>query len=450
VLKSRDFTGDRGAAVVSEPIQARARTRGKVRREIVAPIAIIRAPAPRRTEREASRREAARRDPHHSRRTAVNHVLKIAFAALVAAPLLASAQEAAKPEEPKTEARAEEAEAGEKGPTIKFSGMVDAYFAAHLNETQTHTSPTAGAGIYSSEPGFNLNFVKITAEAELDRAAIRLDVGLAKEGNAIGSGVPKETAPGTTVVFPTFVQQAYASYKFGAFTLDAGRFVTPAGFEVFESKDNWVYSKGLLFNFAVPTAHEGARVSVPLGALTATAYVANGSDLWTNDIGFTKSPYKTGILNVVFARNATSIAITGLVSKVPESLGTLAPGADVYQGDVVITQGFGPLAVNVSGDYIDLDGSKIFAAAASAKLDVLSNLAIVGRLEYLDDQDGLRTLSANNKLMSYTAGVNLAVGSNAALKGEVRLDTAQDPYFGPVTSLQKSLATVTIGAMAWF
>lgn len=375
----------------------------------------------------------------------MNHTLKIALAALVAAPLLASAQEA-KPEEPKTEAKAEEA----KAPTVTFSGMVDAYFAAHLNETQTHTSPTAGAGIYSSEPGFNLNFVKITAEAELDRAAIRLDVGLAKEGNAIGSGVPKETTPGTTVVFPTFVQQAYASYKLGAFTLDAGRFVTPAGFEVYESKDNWLYSKGLLFNFAVPTAHEGARVAVPLGELTATAYIANGSDLWTNDIGFTKSPYKTGILNLVFARDATSIAVTGLISKVPESLGTLAPGADVFQGDVVITQGFGPLAFNVSGDYVDLDGSKIFAAAASAKLDVLPTVAIVGRVEYLDDQDGIRTLSPSNKLMSYTAGVNLAVGSNAALKGELRLDTAQDPFFGPASNLQDTLATVTIGAMAWF
>jgi hypothetical protein len=380
----------------------------------------------------------------------VNHTLKIALAALVAAPLLASAQDA-KPEEPKTEAKAEEAKAGEaKGPTVTFSGMVDAYFAAHLNETQTHTSPTAGAGIYSSEPGFNLNFVKITAEAKLDRAAIRLDVGLAKEGTAIGSGVPRETTPGTTVVFPTFVQQAYASYELGAVTLDAGRFVTPAGFEVYESKDNWLYSKGLLFNFAVPTAHEGVRVAVPLGELTATAYLANGSDLWTNDIGFTKSPYKTGILNLVFARDATSIAVTGLVSKVPESLGTLAPGAGVYQGDVVITQGFGPLALNVSGDYVDLDGSRIFAAAAAAKLDVLPTVAIVGRVEYLDDQDGIRTLSPDNKLMSYTAGVNLAVGANAALKGEVRLDTAQDPFFGPASNLQDTLATVTIGAMAWF
>lgn len=358
----------------------------------------------------------------------MNTITKLALVALVAAPLVASAEEA-------------------KGPTVSFSGMVDSYYTANLTHGQEFVSPTGG---YTAEPGFNLNFAKITAVAEADQASFRLDVGLAKEGALIGSQHPVDVEDPAAGTFPTFVQQAYASYDFGAFTLEAGRFVTPAGFEVFESKDNWTFSKGLLFNYAVPTAHEGVRLSVDLfEGLTATAYVANGSDLWSNDFGFSRSPYKTGILNLFYSKDETSASVTGFYGYIP---GTDAAAA--YQVDVVLTQGFGPLAVNVSGDYVDVDGSKILAGAANVKFDLMSNLALVARAEYLDDEDGIRTgfLDADGEgatLMSFTGGLNLAVGTNAALKGEVRMDRASEDIYG-LDDPKDNVVTVTVGAIAWF
>ena len=46
--------------------------------------------------------------------------------------------------------------------------------------------------------------------------------------------------------------------------VDAGKFVTHMGFEVIESKDNWNYSRGLLFQFAIPYFHTGVRVTGPI------------------------------------------------------------------------------------------------------------------------------------------------------------------------------------------
>ena len=40
--------------------------------------------------------------------------------------------------------------------------------------------------------------------------------------------------------------------------MDFGKFVTSAGAEVIESKDNWNYSRSLLFAYAIPYWHFGA------------------------------------------------------------------------------------------------------------------------------------------------------------------------------------------------
>jgi len=348
------------------------------------------------------------------------------LAALVLAPLAASAEDA-------------------KAPKVTFSGMVDSYYTLNLTHAQDYSVPTNG---YSADTGFNLNFAKLTTVAELDPVTFRLDVGLGKEGVLIGNAITS-TAPS----YPTFVEQAYASMKFGKFTVDAGRFVTPAGFEVFEAKDNWIYSKGLIFNYALPTAHEGVRVGYGLTPeLTLTAYLANGGDLFSNDVGSTQSPYKTFILNGVFARDATTLAGTFFITKNP------ATAQDGYLFDVVFTQGLGKLSINLSGDYGTFSSSgglpsySWLALGASAKLQLTDALKVVGRVEYLDDSDGARTglapVGASGvNFVSVTAGAGYAVGSNAELKAELRLDKASENAY---RSAKDTAATIHLAAIAWF
>jgi len=61
-----------------------------------------------------------------------------------------------------------------------------------------------------------------------------------------------------------YVEQAYISTKppkAKGFELDLGKFVTSAGAETIEAKDNWNYSRSVLFAWAIPYWHFGLRTS---------------------------------------------------------------------------------------------------------------------------------------------------------------------------------------------
>jgi len=340
----------------------------------------------------------------------VHKVLMLA-AALAVAPLTAHAEEAAPAEPPKFQ--------------VAFSGMVDAFYQANLDQPQSFANALRPA--YEQPTGFNLNLAKLTAQANTEWAGFRLDLAFGPEGEAISHNV---------------VEQAFVSVKlFGKATLDFGRFVTPAGFEVFESKDNWLYSKGLIFTLALPTAHEGVRLAVPIvDGLTVTGYLANGSDLFADDQGNSRSPYKTGILQLLYSKDTLTASVTGLISKDPVTKG------DAYQVDALVTKSFGPLSLNVSGDYGKLEDQSFFAVGGFGRLSILGDKArIAGRVEYFDDMDALRTgLDAN--YTSLTAGVGVPFGSNVELKGELRYDLSSEDIFNG----DDKAATATVAAIAWF
>jgi hypothetical protein len=320
-----------------------------------------------------------------------------------------------------------------KAPTVAINGSVDSYFTLNLDQPQSYASPTSGfEGAYSAEPGFNLNFAKLAGTLDAGVAGAKLEVGFGKQGFVAGD---------------LLVQQAYATLKLGPTTVDAGRFYTPAGFELFDAKDNWTYSKGLLFNFAVPTAHEGVRVALPLTEqITITGALANGSDLYTSDTGATKSPYKTGIVSLTYTREASYGALNLFLSKDPVT------GEDAFLGDLVLSQGFGPLSLALQGDYGTLGDFSWTGLGVWAKYAVTEAFRIVGRAEWFQDEDGIHTgLAPAQSFTSFTAGVNYAVGTNVDIRAELRIDNADEDVYGPdPADLTGSMPTATVGAVAWF
>ncbi len=58
-----------------------------------------------------------------------------------------------------------------------------------------------------------------------------------------------------------------------------GKFVTMHGAEVIEAKDNFNYSRGLLFNYAIPFTHTGLMAGYAFSdQVSANLYVVNGWD----------------------------------------------------------------------------------------------------------------------------------------------------------------------------
>ncbi|MBI1884482.1 MAG: porin [Chlamydiae bacterium] len=78
------------------------------------------------------------------------------------------------------------------------------------------------------------------------------------------------------------VQQAYIYYNFPwieGLTLKGGKFVTLLGAEVIEPWDNWNFSRGFLFGYAIPFTHTGLLGSYTFtDYLGVTAGVVNGWD----------------------------------------------------------------------------------------------------------------------------------------------------------------------------
>jgi Putative beta-barrel porin-2, OmpL-like. bbp2 len=79
------------------------------------------------------------------------------------------------------------------------------------------------------------------------------------------------------------IEQSYVSYlaPMGkGLQIDVGKFVTQHGAEVIESKDNWNYSRSLLFALAIPYYHMGVRATYTLNDKVAVmGNVVNG---WNN------------------------------------------------------------------------------------------------------------------------------------------------------------------------
>ena len=108
--------------------------------------------------------------------------------------------------------------------------------------------------------------------------SFRVDFGFGRAFDIIHDSEPKETPS-----IMRSVEQAYISLKppkGKGFQLDFGKFVTSACAEVIETKDNWNYSRSLLFAWAIPYYHFGVRTSIPMGKVfTGGFQLVNG---WNN------------------------------------------------------------------------------------------------------------------------------------------------------------------------
>ena len=102
-----------------------------------------------------------------------------------------------------------------------------------------------------------------------------------------------------------FLKEAYLSYMAPigkGLQFDFGKFVTPAGAEVIETNANVNYSRGLLFNYAIPFYHFGGRAKYAFNDKVAlTGYLVNG---W-NDIVHDSNPMNNSINGVPQSPTAT-------------------------------------------------------------------------------------------------------------------------------------------------
>ena len=212
-------------------------------------------------------------------------ILQIMASAAMATAVLAGAQDSASTPAPAAQAPAAPA-APAAAPTwsvgpMDLSGFIDGYYSYNFN-TPTAANNGQANDLYNfndKTDQFNLSAAKLTLNHDPDPIGAHVDLLYGRTNVFIN-------APGANTTSAdqlNYIEQAFLSVKPAkakGFELDFGKFVTSAGAEVIEAKDDWNYSRGLLFSWAIPYWHFGARTSMPVSkSETIGVQVVNG---WNN------------------------------------------------------------------------------------------------------------------------------------------------------------------------
>jgi hypothetical protein len=169
-----------------------------------------------------------------------------------------------------------------------LSGFVDTYYGYNFNQPKSQTNTLRSFDGPSNQ--FALNLIELNLDKAPDpsnsRLGYHLGLGFGQAMNAVNATDPAGLG------FAQYLKEAYVSYlaPIGkGLQMDVGKFVTPHGAEVIETKDNFNYSRGLLFSYAIPYFHYGLRAKYSFSdKYSVTGFLVNGwNDIYDNNTGKT-------------------------------------------------------------------------------------------------------------------------------------------------------------------
>lgn len=374
-----------------------------------------------------------------------NHRLRhLIHAAGVALCLTATARAQ---DAPAPEASPSPAASPAAAPGVDVSGFIDAYYMYNFNKVDP-----ALRTFDVQHNAFSLSLAEIafqkTATAD-SRAGFRADLDFGKTADLVAAYEP-EGSDGKEIY--KHIQQAYVSFFASPqVTLDFGKWVTPIGAEVIESKDNWNYARSVLFGYAIPFYHTGLRATITANdKVSFGAYLTNG---WNNSsviyqgepgfgVGATLKPNAkvTWILNYMYGPEGEGDPATNTPD--PDKRGLF---------DTTLTVTATPkLSLMANFDYGKQGDVKWWGVAAYAKYQATPSWAVVGRYEYLDDSKG-GFMTLNGKGQTFTATSDSKLPGDLILRLEYYLTTSKDPFFANSDGvLKKSQSTLTAGVVYAF
>jgi hypothetical protein len=341
-----------------------------------------------------------------------------------------------------------------ENPVLKFfgsteiTGLVDASYTYNLNTPKTACAKVGGVEIFNclhnfdvAHNSFSLNLAELAVEKKPtteSRGGFRFDLDYGAAANIVGGFEPT----GTTAY--SNIQQAYVSYlaptKSGSLQFDVGKFVTPAGFETIESKDNWNYSRSLLFALAIPYYHTGVRATFsPNDKVTLAGFVANG---WNNVVD------NNGGKTVGVSATLKPTAVFSLV-------GNYIGGGETTDSsigwrhlfDATATYTVTPkLAFAVNVDVGQEGTARWQGVAAYAKFQANDWFAIVPRYERFSDRNGWAT-TVPQSLQDLTLTLEFKAKDNMLMRVEYRGDFSDKEFF--VKDLSGQTKSQNVLTVAW-
>lgn len=334
---------------------------------------------------------------------------------------------------------------------IDFSGFLDGYYSYDGNRPSNAANGQVN-DFYNFDDKtdqFNLSAVKLTLNHDPDPVGVHVDLLWGRTNLLLHSASEQTT--------DNYIEQAYVSVKpprAHGTEIDFGQFVTSAGAEVIEAKDNWNYSRSILFTYALPYYHFGLRTAAPItSSWIAGIQIVNG---WNNvvdnnggvTIGLTSAftnpkfawalNYYTGPENTD-TQNGYRNLIDTTLTLTPSSKFSAYLNYDYLQNHIAAVLDETPAASE------HLQG---IAFAAHAVAGAKSSLT--GRVEYFNDNEGFATGTVQNmKEFTGTYEYKCAFGMLSRL--EYRHDWSDQPvYHKGDTEMVKGQSTLTAAFIAFF
>src|SRR5438094_2453136 len=319
------------------------------------------------------------------------------------------------------------------GPSpVELTSFVDTYYSYNFNKPPGDTQLR---NFDTKHNQLSINLVEVALEQKptsKSRLGFRADLDFGPATDIVHAA-----EPGGADVFKIF-QQGYLSYLAPAgkgLQLDAGKFVTPFGAEVIETKDNWNYSRALLFALAIPYYHVGVRATYNVNdKLTLNGYLVNGwNDAVDNNggksIGLSATP-----------KPHPKLTLVGNFMGGPEQKDDTADKRYLWDG-VVTFNATPTLSLMANYDY----GKDRFAGvpvkwqgvAGYARWQATPNWALTPRVEWLDDADGLMT-GVSQKVQEVTFTSENKIDGGLLARLEFRRDMAGEPFFSKCAETVKA------------
>ncbi|MFI5118501.1 MAG: porin [Terriglobales bacterium] len=334
-----------------------------------------------------------------------------------------------------------------------ISGFVDTYYGFNSNHPFTRQNGLRNFDVNTNQ--FGLNMIELVADKSVDttnRLGYHVAIGFGQAMNMVNSASPTELG------FDQYLKEGYLEYMAPigkGLQINVGKFVTPNGAEVIESKDNWNYSRSLLFAWAIPYFHFGASAKYAFNPKFAvTGYLVNG---WNNSID--NNTGKTLGLSLAWTPNA-KFSITENYMGGPEQNNDNKDWRHLL--DTVIT--YNPTAklsfiANYDYGHEDIGANlelpfkvaKWSGLAGYVKYAPNDKWAIALRGEYFDDNQGWTTGTAQ-ELNEFTATVQRTISSKLISRLEFRRDSTDSRTFlrGPDGQGVAGQNTVALGLIYAF
>ena len=367
---------------------------------------------------------------------------------LAVPPAAVDAQGTETPADPGDSGKPPEEQAADTGGLVEFfksielTGFVDAYYG--WNFDQEGPALLRNFDVNHNEFSFALAEVALEKKPTADsRVGFRVDFNAGQTAdmvNAFEPGGPE---------FLDNVQQGYASFlaPLGkGLQIDFGKFVTPHGAEVIESRDNWNYSRGLLFALAIPYYHMGVRLGYPItDTVSVTGFVVNG---W-NNVRENNGAKTVGASVAIKPNDRLSIIQNYMI------------GAEQQDNNDDLRQLFDTVVSFTLTDKVTLMGNYDYGrdevagqsvdwsgVAGYLRYQHNENLAFIPRFEVLWDSKAFTTGTLQNVKELTLTGEYKFAGLISRL--EYRTDFSDEAFFPDGDDFKENQSTVTLGLIYGF